>query len=47
MAGEDWRMSKDKKQGMVEAPDASDKISRKQFEKELEKLQVELGFGLN
>src|SRR5690242_13894950 len=30
------------KQGVVEAPDASDKISRKQFEKELGKLQVEL-----
>ena len=35
-------MSKDMKQGVVEAPDASDKISRKQFEKELGKLQVEL-----
>ena len=34
-------MSKNKKQG-VEAPDAPGKISRKQFEKELEKLQVEL-----
>jgi polyphosphate kinase 2 (PPK2 family) len=42
LAGEDWWVSKDKKQGVVEAPDASDKISRKQFEKELEKLQVEL-----
>ena len=35
-------MSKDKKQGVVEVPDASGKISRKQFEKELGKLQVEL-----
>ena len=35
-------MSKDKKHEAVEAPDASDKISRKQFEKELGKLQVEL-----
>ena len=35
-------MSKDKKKRVVEAPDASGKISRKQFEKELEKLQVEL-----
>ena len=35
-------VSKDKKQGVVEAPDASDKITRKQFEKELGKLQVEL-----
>ena len=35
-------MSKDEKQGVVEAPDASGKISRKQFEKELGKLQVEL-----
>jgi len=35
-------VSKDKKQGVVEATDASGKISRKQFEKELEKLQVEL-----
>ena len=35
-------VSKDKKQGVVEAPNASDKISRKQFEEELGKLQVEL-----
>ena len=35
-------MSKDKRKRVVEAPDASGKISRKQFEKELEKLQVEL-----
>jgi polyphosphate kinase len=37
------RVSKDKKKrGVVEAPDASGKISRKQFEAELGKLQVEL-----
>jgi polyphosphate kinase len=42
LAGEDWRVSKDKRQGVVEAPDAPGKISGKQFEKELEKLQVEL-----
>jgi len=35
-------VSKDKRKRVVEAPDASGKISRKQFEKELEKLQVEL-----
>src|SRR6476469_6326880 len=36
-------MSKDKKKHeVVEAPDASGKISRKQFEEELAKLQVEL-----
>jgi polyphosphate kinase 2 (PPK2 family) len=37
-------MSKDKqkKHEVVEAPDASGKISRKQFEEELAKLQVEL-----
>ena len=37
-------MSKDKqkKHEVVEAPDASGKISRKEFEKELAKLQVEL-----
>ena len=37
-------MSKDKqkKHEVVEAPDASGKISRKQFEEKLAKLQVEL-----
>jgi polyphosphate kinase 2 (PPK2 family) len=34
--------SKQKKREVVEAPDASGKISRKQFEEELAKLQVEL-----
>src|SRR4029077_4912019 len=33
---------KQKKQAAVEAPDASGKISRKQFEEELAKLQVDL-----
>ncbi|WP_312016833.1 polyphosphate kinase 2 [Bradyrhizobium japonicum] len=35
-------MSKDKKQGRVETPETSETISRKQFEEELGKLQVEL-----
>ena len=36
MAREGWRMSKDKKKHeVVEAPDASGKINRKQFEEEL------------
>jgi polyphosphate kinase len=35
-------MSKGNKLGIVETPDASGKMSRKQFEKELGKLQVEL-----
>jgi polyphosphate kinase len=44
LAGEGWQVSKDKqkKHEVVEAPDASGKISRKQFEEELAKLQVEL-----
>jgi len=33
---------KRKKDEVIEAPAASDKLSRKEFEKELEKLQVEL-----
>ncbi|MBR0916589.1 polyphosphate kinase 2 [Bradyrhizobium japonicum] len=42
MARENWRVSKDKKQGRVETPETSETISRKQFEEELGKLQVEL-----
>ena len=44
LAGEGWRMlkGKQKKHAAVEALDASGKISRKQFEGELAKLQVEL-----
>ena len=47
LAGEGWRVPKDKpkKHAVVEAPDASGKngkMSRKQFEEELAKLQVEL-----
>ena len=33
---------KQKKRAVIEAPDASSKIGRKQFEEELAKLQVEL-----
>jgi hypothetical protein len=36
------RKTSRKKHEVVEAPDASGKISRKQFEEELAKLQVEL-----
>jgi hypothetical protein len=44
LAGEDWQVlkGKQKKHAVVEALDASGKISRKQFEGELAKLQVEL-----
>ena len=44
LAVEGWRVSngKQKKRAVIEAPDASGKISRKQFEEELAKLQVEL-----
>src|SRR6185436_1767480 len=44
LAGEGRRVSngKQKKRAVIEAPDASGKISRKQFEEELAKLQVEL-----
>ena len=44
LAVEGWRVSngKQKKRALIEAPDASGKISPKQFEEELAKLQVEL-----